>query len=122
MSPASSSRWVPPRTTSPTASPANPPRPNARDGPGPHATGNCDVHAVGEAPDDRGSQGIGGPGHIAVKIAKALGATVIALTSSPSKIDAARQLGADDVVVVDDQAVSWTWSGRWIYPSRCSSI
>ena len=51
--------------------------------------------------------GIGGLGHMAVQIAKALGANVTALTTTPDKEDAARDLGADDVIVMsDEQAVS----------------
>ncbi len=46
--------------------------------------------------------GIGGLGHMAVQIAKALGATVTALTTTPEKADAARSLGADAVIVMSD--------------------
>lgn len=51
-----------------------------------------------------GVAGIGGLGHMAVQIGKALGATVIAFTSSASKIDAIKALGADKVVVMDNDA------------------
>jgi uncharacterized zinc-type alcohol dehydrogenase-like protein len=51
-----------------------------------------------------GVVGIGGLGHMGVKLAKALGAHVVAFTTSPSKIDAARELGADEVVVSRDAA------------------
>lgn len=43
--------------------------------------------------------GIGGLGHLALPIAKAMGAEVVAITSSPSKAETARQLGADHVVI-----------------------
>lgn len=43
--------------------------------------------------------GLGGLGHIAIKLAKAMGAHVSAVTSSAGKKDAAVQLGADDVIV-----------------------
>jgi uncharacterized zinc-type alcohol dehydrogenase-like protein len=43
--------------------------------------------------------GIGGLGHMGLKLAKALGAHVVAFTTSPDKIDAAKALGADEVVV-----------------------
>jgi alcohol dehydrogenase (NADP+) len=51
-----------------------------------------------------GIVGIGGLGHMGVKLAKALGAHVVAFTTSPSKIEAARALGADEVVVSRDEA------------------
>jgi len=43
--------------------------------------------------------GLGGLGHMGVKIAKALGATVTVLSHSAGKETAARSLGADDFVV-----------------------
>jgi len=43
--------------------------------------------------------GIGGLGHIAVKIAKAMGATVTAITTQEEKRNAALALGADEVLV-----------------------
>lgn len=46
-----------------------------------------------------GIVGIGGLGHMGVKLAHALGAHVVAFTTSPSKVQAARDLGADEVVV-----------------------
>lgn len=46
--------------------------------------------------------GVGGLGHMAVKIAKAMGAHVTVFTHSPSKIDDAKRLGADDVVLSSD--------------------
>jgi alcohol dehydrogenase (NADP+) len=46
-----------------------------------------------------GIVGIGGLGHMGVKLAKALGAHVVAFTTSESKRDEARKLGADEVVV-----------------------
>jgi uncharacterized zinc-type alcohol dehydrogenase-like protein len=51
-----------------------------------------------------GVAGIGGLGHMAVQIGKALGATVIAFTTSANKVDAIKALGADKVVVMDDEA------------------
>ncbi|GAA5229481.1 NAD(P)-dependent alcohol dehydrogenase [Arthrobacter cryoconiti] len=54
--------------------------------------------------DAVGVVGLGGLGHMAVKIAKALGATVTVFTTSPSKADAARELGADHVVISSDAA------------------
>ncbi|GAA4326119.1 NAD(P)-dependent alcohol dehydrogenase [Pigmentiphaga soli] len=46
-----------------------------------------------------GVVGIGGLGHMGVKLAHALGAYVVAFTTSPGKTEAAKALGADEVVV-----------------------
>ena len=46
-----------------------------------------------------GIVGIGGLGHMGIKLAHAMGAHVVAFTTSESKRDAARALGADEVVV-----------------------
>ena len=46
-----------------------------------------------------GVVGIGGLGHMAVKIAHAMGAYVVAFTTSPDKKEDALRLGADEVVV-----------------------
>ena len=46
-----------------------------------------------------GVVGIGGLGHMAVKIAHALGAYVVAFTTSPEKKEDALRLGADEVVI-----------------------
>lgn len=46
-----------------------------------------------------GIVGIGGLGHMGVKIAHAMGAQVVAFTSSAGKREAALELGADEVVV-----------------------
>lgn len=51
-----------------------------------------------------GVAGLGGLGHLAVRLAAALGARVVVLTRSPDKADDARALGADDVVVTTDDA------------------
>jgi alcohol dehydrogenase (NADP+) len=51
-------------------------------------------------PDKKvGVVGIGGLGHMAVKLAKAMGAEVIVFTTSTSKVEDAKRLGADDVVL-----------------------
>jgi len=62
----------------------------------------------GTGPGKRvGVVGIGGLGHMAVKLAHALGAHVVAFTTSAAKTDAARALGADEVVVsTDDEAMA----------------
>lgn len=46
-----------------------------------------------------GIVGIGGLGHMGIKLAHAMGAHVVAFTTSESKRQAARELGADEVVV-----------------------
>jgi alcohol dehydrogenase (NADP+) len=46
--------------------------------------------------------GIGGLGHLGVKFSHALGAHVVAFTTSPSKRDTILALGADEVVVSTD--------------------
>jgi len=46
-----------------------------------------------------GVVGLGGLGHMGVKIAHAMGAQVVVFTTSASKKDAARHLGADEVVI-----------------------
>ena len=49
-----------------------------------------------------GVVGIGGLGHMGIKLAHALGAYVVAFTTSESKREAAKSLGADEVVVSSD--------------------
>jgi uncharacterized zinc-type alcohol dehydrogenase-like protein len=46
-----------------------------------------------------GVVGLGGLGHMAVKLAHALGARVVLFTTSPGKEEDARRLGADEVVL-----------------------
>ena len=46
-----------------------------------------------------GVVGIGGLGHMGIKLAHAMGAHVVAFTTSESKRDAAKSLGADEVVI-----------------------
>jgi len=50
-----------------------------------------------------GVVGIGGLGHMAVKLAKAMGAHVVVFTTSKSKFEDAKRLGADEVVLSKDQ-------------------
>lgn len=49
-----------------------------------------------------GVLGIGGLGHVAIKIAKAMGAEVVVFTTSPSKVEDAKRLGADEAVLSSD--------------------
>lgn len=46
--------------------------------------------------------GVGGLGHMAIKIAKAMGATVTVFTTSTSKAEDAKRLGADNIVLSTD--------------------
>lgn len=59
-----------------------------------------------------GVAGIGGLGHMAVKIAKAMGAHVVVLTTSAGKVNDARRLGADDVVLTTDKEQMKQWAGK----------
>lgn len=49
-----------------------------------------------------GVVGLGGLGHMAIKIAKAMGAYVVVFTTSFSKVEDAKRLGADEVVLSSD--------------------
>jgi uncharacterized zinc-type alcohol dehydrogenase-like protein len=49
-----------------------------------------------------GVLGIGGLGHVGIKIAKALGAHVVVFTTSAKKVDDAKRLGADEAVLSTD--------------------
>lgn len=49
-----------------------------------------------------GIVGIGGLGHLAIKLAKAMGAQVVVFTTSPSKVEDAKNLGADEAVLSTD--------------------
>jgi len=58
------------------------------------------MHHWGVTKDKKvGVVGLGGLGHMAVKIAHALGAHVVVFTTSPKKTDDALRLGADEVVI-----------------------
>jgi uncharacterized zinc-type alcohol dehydrogenase-like protein len=56
-----------------------------------------------EAGQTLGVAGIGGLGHMAVKLGKALGAKVVAFTTSPDKRDEILEIGADEVVLSTDE-------------------
>lgn len=57
--------------------------------------------------------GLGGLGHMALKLAKGLGAHVTLLTRSPGKEQDARRLGADEIVVSTDAVQMATVTGRF---------
>jgi uncharacterized zinc-type alcohol dehydrogenase-like protein len=59
-----------------------------------------------------GVVGLGGLGHMAVKLANALGAEVVLFTTSPGKSADARRLGAHEVVVSKDAGAMARQAGR----------
>ena len=59
-----------------------------------------------------GIVGIGGLGHMGIKIAKAMGAHVVAFTTSESKFAEAKRLGADEVVLSKDEAQMAAYKGK----------
>lgn len=60
-----------------------------------------------------GVVGVGGLGHVAIKLAHALGAQVTAITGSAAKRDAALALGADDVAPGGDATAMKALRGRF---------
>jgi len=65
--------------------------------------------------DKVGVAGIGGLGHIAIKIAIAKGAEVYAFTTSPSKVNDILGFGAKEAVVVDDLSKLAPYNGLLDY-------
>jgi alcohol dehydrogenase (NADP+) len=57
--------------------------------------------------------GLGGLGHMGVKLAKAMGAHVTVLSHSPGKHDSALDLGADDFLVTGDGSVFEEHAGKF---------
>ena len=57
--------------------------------------------------------GLGGLGHMGVKLAKAMGAEVTVLSHTPAKRDDALRLGADDFLATRDAAVFKANAGRF---------
>ncbi|HET9032123.1 MAG TPA: NAD(P)-dependent alcohol dehydrogenase [Dokdonella sp.] len=57
--------------------------------------------------------GLGGLGHMGVKIAHAMGARVTVLSTSPSKRDDALKLGADDFAATSDKATFKKLAGQF---------
>ncbi|KWE65384.1 hydroxyacid dehydrogenase [Burkholderia ubonensis] len=51
-----------------------------------------------------GIVGLGGLGHMGVKLARAMGAQVVLFTTSPSKVEDGKRLGAHEVVISKDEA------------------
>lgn len=59
-----------------------------------------------------GIVGLGGLGHMAVKLANAMGAEVIVFTTSASKVEDAKRLGAHDVVLSSDPDQMKKYKGK----------
>ncbi|WP_010228375.1 NAD(P)-dependent alcohol dehydrogenase [Gillisia marina] len=57
--------------------------------------------------------GLGGLGHMAIKLASALGAHVTLFSRSPNKVEDARALGTDDVIISTDEAQMEDAAGRF---------
>jgi uncharacterized zinc-type alcohol dehydrogenase-like protein len=68
-----------------------------------------------------GIAGIGGLGHMGVKLAKAMGAHVVVLTTSASKVDDAKRLGADEVVISTDAGQLRKYAGKLDFLLDCIS-
>src|ERR1700716_1051464 len=66
-----------------------------------------------------GVVGIGGLGHMAVKLAHALGAHVVAFTTSPAKKEDALRLGADEVVISKNQEEMKKHAGSFDFILDC---
>jgi len=62
--------------------------------------------------DKIGVVGIGGLGHMAIKLAVSKGAEVYAFTTSPSKVNDIKGFGAKEVIVVDSAAKLKPWFGK----------
>jgi alcohol dehydrogenase (NADP+) len=65
--------------------------------------------------------GLGGLGHLALKFAHAFGAHVVQFTTSESKIDDAKKLGADEVVLSKDAAAMQKHAGSFDFILDCVS-
>ena len=64
--------------------------------------------------DKVGIIGLGGLGHMGIKLAVAMGAEVVAITSSQNKVGDAIELGADQVLVsTDDRMLSSLATGTF---------
>lgn len=68
-----------------------------------------------------GIVGIGGLGHMGVKLAKAMGAHVVVITTSTSKVEDAKRLGADEVILSTDEAQMNAYAGTLHFILDCVS-
>jgi len=66
-----------------------------------------------------GVVGLGGLGHMGVKFAHAFGAHTVVFTTSPNKIEDARRLGADEVVVSRDANAMAKQAGSFDFILDC---
>ncbi|EON76755.1 Alcohol dehydrogenase [Lunatimonas lonarensis] len=57
--------------------------------------------------------GLGGLGHMAIKLAKGLGASVTLFSRSEGKMEDARKLGADEIIISTDSAQMKSVKGRF---------
>lgn len=68
-----------------------------------------------------GIVGIGGLGHMGVKIAKAMGAHVLVITTSLAKVEDAKRLGADEVILSTDKVQMKSHAGTLHFVLDCVS-
>jgi uncharacterized zinc-type alcohol dehydrogenase-like protein len=68
-----------------------------------------------------GIVGLGGLGHMGVKFAHALGAHTVVFTTSPSKVEDALRLGADEVVLSRDASQMQKHAGSFDFILDCVS-
>ncbi len=68
-----------------------------------------------------GVVGLGGLGHMALKFAHAFGAQVVQFTTSESKIEDAKKLGADEVVISKDSKAMAKHAGSFDFILDCVS-
>lgn len=57
--------------------------------------------------------GLGGLGHMGIKLASAMGARVVMITTSSEKGKDAKALGADDVLISKDEKAMEKWAGQF---------
>ena len=57
--------------------------------------------------------GLGGLGHMGVKLASAMGARTVMITRSPEKAEDAKALGADEVLLSTDKSAMQAWAGKF---------
>jgi uncharacterized zinc-type alcohol dehydrogenase-like protein len=69
-----------------------------------------------------GVVGLGGLGHMGVKLAVAMGAHVVVFTTSPSKVEDAKKLGAHEVVVSSDRAQMKPHTGSFHFILNTASV
>ena len=68
-----------------------------------------------------GVVGLGGLGHMGLKFAHSMGAHVVQFTTSESKIEDAKKLGADEVVISKDHDAMTTHAGSFDFILDCVS-